>query len=388
MSQNTRTFSETKKWQKKNRAKTFGQKQRGDQQTLRAEMYTEDFQEWLNNVPPLTPQQTPNGFHNRDADDDKSRGESRDRPQDDANPSARSYSKYWCFTSFRAEKPTFTDDVSYAVYQLERSPTTGREHYQGYVEFTTKKRLHSVQQAIGDEHAHCELRKGSRSQAIAYCKKQESRVQGTEPFEHGDCPVSEENKSQLQQVATRINNGATYAELCAEYPTAVIRYDRGLKSLITQRDRQQPMSYRALRVLVLSGPPGCGKTKWAFDYITKFHGGRAYHKSYTSGTSSWWDGYDGQRCILVDDFEGTAPIEELLHLLGGYGHNREYATKGGFTRLDGIETVIFTTNSEPTNWYGYRRDIPRVKTDALLRRITEHIAYVDQTTFTFNRQNE
>jgi len=328
------------------------------------------------------------GFHDRHAADEKSSGSSRNQQEDENNPSSRSYSKYWCFTSFRDERPNFNGEVAYGVCQQELSPTTGRLHWQGYLEFTTKKRLHLVQQAIGDSTAHCELRKGSRSQAIAYCKKQETRVEGTEPYEHGDCPTSDENKSQLQQVATRIQSGASYGQLCSEYPTAIIRYDKGLRALITQRDRNQPMSYRSVRVLVLTGPPGCGKTKWAFQYISTFYSAIAYHKTYTEGSASWWDGYDGQQCILIDDFEGTAPIEELLQLLGGYGHNREYATKGGFTRLDGMETVIFTSNTEPNLWYQHKRHMPRAKTDALLRRITEHIPYVDNNTFIFNRQQK
>lgn len=302
--------------------------------------------------------------------------------------SSKSISKYWCFTSFQDARPNASPDCSYMVYQREVSPTTGRQHWQGYAEFTTKKRLSTVQTCIGDATAHCELRAGTRSQAIAYCKKPESRVDGTTYTEHGECPAGEEAKSQLQQLTRRITDGAKYADICTEFPTAILRYDKGVRALLANTESQQPMSYQAIRVIVLSGPPGCGKTRWAFNYITKFYGGLAFNKTYTNGQSSWWDGYSQQQCILIDDFEGDAPIEELLQLLGGYGHCRGWPVKGGFVHLSGLETVLFTSNSKSTEWYWGRRNMPASKVDALERRITEKIEYVDNSTFIFNRDQK
>lgn len=303
----------------------------------------------------------------------------------DENSNSRSISKYWCFTSFRDEEPIASADCSYMVFQRERAPQTGRLHWQGYVEFSTKKRLKTVQTAIGDPGAHCSLRNGTRSQAIAYCKKQDSRVDGTTFTEHGECPIGDECKSQLQQLAQRITSGASFGDICNEFPTAIMRYDKGIRTLIQERDTSIAMSFRQQRVIALCGPPGCGKTKWAYDYITKFYEGIAYCKTYSEGCASWWDGYARQKCILIDDFEGTAPIEELLHLLGGYGHCRLWPIKGGHCRLDDVETIIFTSNSTPREWYYGRRNLPSSKIDALVRRISETITYVDNSTFIFNR---
>lgn len=296
-----------------------------------------------------------------------------------------SYSKHWCFTSYRDEEPVFSDEISYAICQREQCPTTGRLHWQGYVEFTVKKRIKSVQEAIGDNTAHCELRKGTRSQAIAYCKKLESRVPGSDPIEKGEAPNGDESKSQLANVAKRIEAGAKFAEICAEFPTAIMRYDKGIRSLLSNRESLLPMSFQPVKVITLTGPPGCGKTRWAFEYATKFFNGLAYSKTYSDGQASWWDGYVDQECIIIDDFEGTAPIEELLHLLGGYGHCRNWPIKGGFIRLGHVKTILFTSNTLPREWYWGRRNFPATKIDALMRRITEQIVYVDATTFDFNR---
>lgn len=355
------------------------------------ELFFGNQERWFDLDVPRTPR-----VHNRDAineneskEPDGSKKE-RPKPSDEAEEEQAntSYSKYWCFTAFQDERPLFSGDVSYGVAQLEQCPDTGRKHWQGYVEFTKKKRLHSVQVAIGCDNAHCELRKGSRSQAIAYCKKLESRVPGTEPYEYGDCPVADESKSQVQQLTRRIQGGATYREISNEFPTAILRYDKGIRSLLSTQQSNIPMSYRELRVLVLTGPPGCGKTKFAYEFITDKYGGQAYHKVYTEDQASWWDGYIDQKCILIDDFEGTAPIEELLHLLGGYGHCRGWAIKGGFIRLDSMECVIFTSNTDPYTWYQHKRNLPRTKTDALVRRLTTIIPFVDSTTFIYDKNKD
>lgn len=293
-----------------------------------------------------------------------------------AGSPSESNAKHWCFTSFADAEPCFPEQASYAIWQRERAPDTGRLHWQGYIEFKTKKRRSLVQKLLGDTTAHMELRKGTRAQAIAYSCKKESRVDGTTFTEHGVRPDSEESKSQIAKVAELVRDGASIIDIATEMPSAIIRYDRGIKALINARDALRPMSYRAVRVLVISGRPGCGKTKWCYNFIRDNYDGVAYNKTYTDGSPSWWDGYAGQRCVLIDDFEGQAPIEELLHLLGGYGHCRNYAIKGGFITLDNIEVFIFTTNNKAEDWYRFRRMTP-VKIEALMRRITHRVTIKD-----------
>jgi len=46
--------------------------------------------------------------------------------------------KYWAFTSFKAKCPIVTDEqISRFGYQRERCPTSGRLHWQGWVELKT-----------------------------------------------------------------------------------------------------------------------------------------------------------------------------------------------------------------------------------------------------------
>lgn len=91
-------------------------------------------------------------------------------------------SRYWCFTLNNPPKDlTFLGELpkmSYIVYQLECETTI---HVQGYVEFIYQVRLAHLRKCI--KKGHFEVRKGSQEQAIAYCKKAETRV--SDPVEIG-----------------------------------------------------------------------------------------------------------------------------------------------------------------------------------------------------------
>ena len=73
------------------------------------------------------------------------------------------------------------DEIRYAIWQLEKCPSTGRLHIQGYLEFKRGVRYRAVQRAVGEENAHVEVRSKSREACKVYCSKPETRISG--PYE-------------------------------------------------------------------------------------------------------------------------------------------------------------------------------------------------------------
>lgn len=63
-------------------------------------------------------------------------------------------------------------DLRYMVFQREKAPETGKEHYQGYFEYTQPKWFTTIKKCLSKEtigvDAHIEQRKGKRSQAREY----------------------------------------------------------------------------------------------------------------------------------------------------------------------------------------------------------------------------
>jgi len=97
-------------------------------------------------------------------------------------------SRNWMFT---INNPTQDDEprnwagVKYLVFQLERAPTTGTLHFQGYVIWERKKRKGGC--IAINSRASWEPRYGSHDKAREYCMKLETRVSG--PWEKGDPPA-------------------------------------------------------------------------------------------------------------------------------------------------------------------------------------------------------
>lgn len=70
----------------------------------------------------------------------------------------------------------------FITYQLEAGKE-GTPHFQGYVEWTTKKSFAACKKLL-TARAHIEARMGTQDQAIAYANKLDTRVEG--PWTYGE----------------------------------------------------------------------------------------------------------------------------------------------------------------------------------------------------------
>jgi hypothetical protein len=71
----------------------------------------------------------------------------------------------------------------YFVCQVEKAPTSDREHVQGYLALRTAARMGSVKTLLKDQTVHLEPMKGTSEEARDYCMKEDTRVCG--PLEIG-----------------------------------------------------------------------------------------------------------------------------------------------------------------------------------------------------------
>jgi len=82
------------------------------------------------------------------------------------------------------------------------------------------------------------------------------------------------------------------------------------------------------------------------------------------GTDKWWDGYDGEKGVLIDDYAGAWPISYLLKVLHEHPQKAQY--KGGMVELQ-AKYIVITSNLHPDMWYP-NADLPHK--EALKRRIS------------------
>ena len=104
-------------------------------------------------------------------------------------------SRAYCFTvqvqlannqaaDYKEHLGKLLDDASYSIYQLEKAPTTGQPHLQGYVYYKNARSFSAVKKLCNS--AHLEIAKGSAEDNQKYCSKSSSRLMG--PWESGVLP--------------------------------------------------------------------------------------------------------------------------------------------------------------------------------------------------------
>jgi len=133
----------------------------------------------------------------------------------------------------------FKDPIfRYVVVNVEAAPTTGRIHWQAYIELNESCRWTQIVAAVPLlTGAHYLKRDGTQKQAIAYCTKSESRVAG--PFEHGT-PAGGRGAGKVtaQTIVDYINlhPESTMEDLAEVYPAyLMMHYDRVQAHLIRSK---------------------------------------------------------------------------------------------------------------------------------------------------------
>lgn len=123
-------------------------------------------------------------------------------------------------TLWNEPKPDI-EQVRYYVYQVEKCPRTQKKHYQMYCEFYDKKSVKQIKQIFNDTTMHIEPRYGSQEDAIKYCSKEESRLEG--PFFFGK-KGNQGHRSDLDSMVDMIESGATGKEILIEMRGNALRH--------------------------------------------------------------------------------------------------------------------------------------------------------------------
>lgn len=273
---------------------------------------------------------------------------------------ASQFAAEWC-TAAQLEMPMGRSQsrVTYIIWQLERGAQQQRFHLQGYLECTKSVRMSTVKTWLNAPTAHLEARQATRIEARDYCQKMATREAG--PWVLGVWGPGQGHRSDLAMIAHGISTGElTFANIRQECPAKYMQYRNGMRDLLADSARKRAREFRHVEVTILTGPAGCGKTSAAIaageDYFILDPG--------SNGSNVWFDGYEEQDILIIDDYYGWIKWTMLLRLLDGY--QVRLPIKGGFTYASWTRVYI-TSNQHPAGWYNYNE---RINWEALTRRVT------------------
>jgi len=245
--------------------------------------------------------------------------------------------------------------MSYMVYQKERGES-GTEHYQIYVEFHNKLALSTVKKFFHSS-VHVEERRGTAKQASDYCKKPDSRIE--EGKEFGELS-RQGDRVDLKALTDKIlAKETTVDNIMVETPMTYHQYGRTLEKVedIMQRKRKRTEMTEGIWYY---GETGVGKSHVMFEDYDE-----GTHYLWKPTDKGWWDGYKGQETVLINDFRGEMPYNELLQLVDKWPYK---VSRRGREPMSFIsKKVIITSSLHPADIYK-QQVLKKDKLGQLLRR--------------------
>lgn len=248
-------------------------------------------------------------------------------------------SKDWIGTSYR-DSFQLPSNLGYGVYQWEKCPKTDRIHAQFFLRFIERKRFSQIRKLLPGDHVEVAH---DPDAARAYCVKESTRHRLGEEIGVWDCSALP---------ITGLLKKRKVKEVLEARPT--LWRSVGVMSQIRAMVRE--CRDHLTEGWFLTGRTGTGKTRTS-NLISKYLG-----DCFWQDGSQWWNGYDGETLVVIDEYRGQFPVNFLLRLLDRTPFM--VPIKGGYSQFTS-KVVIFCSNLGLDN---ICKDLDCLSKDAVKRR--------------------
>lgn len=234
------------------------------------------------------------------------------------------------------------------VGQLEEGESSGYRHFQLLIENETPIRFSTLKRKL--PAAHIEPRRGTVTEAVAYCTKKDTRVPGEPPLQNGDISLRDEKgkRSDLERIRTAIlEEGRSVDDVILTMPEAA-RVTKYVKDLAAARDRADARGReRDVEVIYLYGDPGVGKTRWLYDHFDDVARLTDYRN---------FDAYNGEKVLALDEYAGQLDLRLLNGVLDRYPIDLPARF---FDRVARHEVCVLISNVPPWDLYVWEKPVSR-----------------------------
>lgn len=249
----------------------------------------------------------------------------------------------------------------YWIIGTEVAPTTGTQHWQGFLYTHNPIRLSTVKTMLvwTVSKAHIEFCKGTPQQNIEYCKKEGSFE------EHGDPPMPQSEKgdkgSESQKIKWQcINNAAMQGDfdwISVNHPREFLVHYQNLKRIKQDGLKVKDSLPNDLVNEWLWGESGVGKSSKA-----RRENLNLYVKD---AATQWWDMYEGEDVVLIEDVSpfNRSHTDYLKIWSDRYPFKAQY--KGGYMQIRPKKIVVTSQYTIDEIWEDQKTR------DAMHRRFKE-----------------
>lgn len=275
--------------------------------------------------------------------------------------------------------------IRYGKIGFEQSEA-GYKHLQPYFQLHKKLKFSTFNTRMEkfgiNIHFHLEESRGSAAQNIAYCSKptgvweyrngiKKFNTQLREPITIGEDKLVAKKgaRTDLKAVAEDAMSGLfTLTGLMENHPTTFMRHGKALQNMkhLADRARAKTETKVPTCLFLYSEKEGTGKTSDATETNGRWAKEFGYSKSDvfilspTKGTKLWWDGYDDERVVVIDDLDPKVlHRNNLLPLLQGTMSSVEVKGAKAIIKAD---VVIITSQHPPEDVF--RREVLVMKDSA------------------------
>ena len=209
------------------------------------------------------------------------------------------------------------NDSEGLIFQLERGEKTGYRHFQGFVTFPSARRFSSLRKRFtsrGLTLMFCRPRWSSVKSCLAYCSKPQTREKG--PWQVGEFQTEATKKLGFDSCVELLDQGKTIQDLLTTPETKTIASQKlpALKAIESAKLFQLSQQERDVEAFFLWGPPRTGKT---FS-VTHLRHAPEDCFLFDPRDKNPWDAYQGESCLVIDEFESQPDFHSLCSWLEPY----------------------------------------------------------------------
>lgn len=246
----------------------------------------------------------------------------------------------WSITAW--VEPTFVEDqMKFLIYGEETCPNTNKNHFQTYVYFHNPKTWDQTLKYFPSGDNRIAISKGDFKENLAYCSKEKWEGIG-EVKEFGE-RLQQGKRNDLNKIAKEIISGTKVEDIVKEDYNIYHQYSRTLNYI---EDCVNKKKFRSEMpdVIWYYGPTGVGKSHICYE---NYHPDTHYDLEWDD--SGFWENYEGQKTVLINEFRGEIPFKTLLKICDKWPYSCKRKGRSKFPLL--ANKIIITSCKPPEAIY-------------------------------------